>query len=335
MARATSLLPPRGRPRLTRALGAAALVIAAVAGCGNSGAPAGDAGATPAAAGAFPVTISHAFGETTIPAEPKRVVAVGFNEADFVLALGVVPVGVRDFIGEFPEDTRPWAQEALGGAKPEVVGGNEIDFEKIAALQPDLIMGVYSFMDQAAYDTLMKIAPTIPAVTEGSTAATWQEQTRITGKALGREEKAEEVISATEKKFADARAANPSFEGKSLALDFIVEGTAYKLGTDDLRAQVFDGLGFDVGPTTETLSDERLSELDKDVVVVVGVPKEALAGNQVFQNLTAVKENRVVYLGDYSTEFSGAIGFGSPLSLPYAIDIVAPQLASALGGSAG
>ncbi|MHA6794023.1 iron-siderophore ABC transporter substrate-binding protein [Pseudonocardia bannensis] len=334
MARAASLLPPRGRPRLARALGAAAMVIAAVAACSNGQSPAAG-GAAPAASGAFPATISHSFGETTIPAEPKRVVAVGFNEADFVLSLGVVPVGVRDFIGEFPEETRPWAQDALGGAKPEVVGGNEINFEKVAALKPDLIMGVYSFMDRSTFDTLSKIAPTIPALAEGTTAATWQEQTRITGKALGRAEKAEEVIAATEKKFADARAANPSFEGKSVALDFVVEGTTYKLGTDDLRAQVFDGLGLEAGPTTETLSDERLSELDKDVVVVVGVPKEALAGNQVFQNLTAVKENRVVYLGDYSTEFSGAIGFGSPLSLPYAIDIVTPQLASVLGGSAG
>ena len=334
MARAASLLPPRGRPRFARVLGAAALVIAAVAGCSNSEAPVAATGpdSGPAAPGAFPVSITHAFGETTIPAEPKRVVAVGFNEADFVLALGVVPVGVRDFIGEFPEETRPWAQQALAGAKPEVVGGNEIDFEKVAALRPDLIMGVYSFMDRNDYDTLSKIAPTIPALTENGAAATWQEQTRVTGKALGRETQAEQVIAATEQKFTEAKAAHPEFAGKTMALDFIVEGTTYKLGADDLRAQVSQGLGFDVGATTETLSDERLSELDKDVVVVVGVPKEALAGNQVFQNLNAVKQNRVVYLGDYSTEFSGAIGFGSPLSLPYAIDIVVPQLAAVLKG---
>jgi iron complex transport system substrate-binding protein len=248
-----------------------------------------------------------------------------------VLALGVVPVGVRDFIGEFPEETRPWAQQALAGAKPEVVGGNEIDFEKVAALRPDLIMGVYSFMDRNDYDTLSKIAPTIPPLTENG-AATWQEQTRVTGKALGRETQAEQVIAATEQKFTEAKAAHPEFAGKTMALDFIVEGTTYKLGADDLRAQVSQGLGFDVGATTETLSDERLSELDKDVIVVVGVPKEALAGKQVFQNLNAVEQNRVVYLGDYSTEFSGAIGFGSPLSLPYAIDIVVPQLAAVLKG---
>ena len=60
------------------------------------------------------MTIQHVFGETTIPTDPQRVVADGFNEADFVLALGVVPVGMRDFIDEYPEENRLWAQQALG-----------------------------------------------------------------------------------------------------------------------------------------------------------------------------------------------------------------------------
>jgi iron complex transport system substrate-binding protein len=41
-------------------------------------------------AAAFPVTIEHKFGETTIDAEPERVVSIGYNEHDFLLALGVV-----------------------------------------------------------------------------------------------------------------------------------------------------------------------------------------------------------------------------------------------------
>jgi iron complex transport system substrate-binding protein len=102
-------------------------------------------------------------------------VAVGFNEADFVLALGVVPVGVRDFTGEYDESRRPWAQQALGGAQPELVGGNDIRFEKVAALEPDLILGVYSFMDRSAYDTLSRIAPTVAQPPVDGAAATWQE----------------------------------------------------------------------------------------------------------------------------------------------------------------
>jgi iron complex transport system substrate-binding protein len=37
------------------------------------------------------VTISHAFGQTTIPAPRKRVVSAGYTEQDDLLAVGVVP----------------------------------------------------------------------------------------------------------------------------------------------------------------------------------------------------------------------------------------------------
>ena len=44
-------------------------------------------------ADAFPVTIEHAFGETTIEEEPTRVATLGWTDQDHALALGVVPVG--------------------------------------------------------------------------------------------------------------------------------------------------------------------------------------------------------------------------------------------------
>ncbi|MDT7618566.1 MAG: iron-siderophore transport system substrate-binding protein [Pseudonocardiales bacterium] len=306
---------------------AAALLVLGTTACG-----AAETTPVPAApaSGAFPVTFTHAFGSTTIPAEPKRVVAVGFNEADFVLALGVVPIGVRDFIGGYDEAKRPWARAALAGASPELVGGNDIDFEKVAALQPDLIMGVYSFMDRNAYDTLTKIAPTVAQPSADGASATWQEQTRTTGKALGRAAEAEQVIADTEKKFADAKARYPQLAGKDVAFDLVVDGVPYRLGADDLRSQVFQGLGITVPATTATLSNETQSQLDKDAIVVIGATREQMAGNAVFQGLKAVKAGKVVYTGDYDSEFAGAIGFGSPLSLPVAIDDIAPKLAAVL-----
>ena len=194
---------PRRRPPGARTSVAVlvALLAAALVACGGPPAPAAPAAPTSAGTAAFPVTIEHVFGSTTIPAAPRRMVTIGFNEADFALALGVVPVGVRDFIGEYVEESRPWAQEALGGATPEVVGGNELELEKIAALQPDVILGVYSFIDRATYERLSGIAPTVAPPSE-TVAATWQEQTRITGRALGMTERAEQVVADTEARFA-------------------------------------------------------------------------------------------------------------------------------------
>ena len=315
--------------RLAAAL--AAVLALLLAGCGSGGSGGGEPGA-PAAGPApgFPVTIQHAFGQTVVPTRPQRVVTVGYNDADFALALGVVPVGVRDFIGAFDETTRPWAQQALNGARPEMVGGNEIDIEKVASLAPDLILGVYSFMDRATYDRLSQIAPTVADPVE-NVAAPWQEQTRITARALGVPERGEQVVGDVERRFADARAANPQLAGKSTAVALVAAGEYNLLGRDDARTQLFTGLGLGVQETTETLSTEQLGRLDQQGVAVLGVAPQTALANPLFAGLGAVRANRVVFLGDEASPVAGALGFSSPLSLPFALDQVTPELARVYG----
>ena len=67
----------------------------------------GSGGAGPEEA-AFPVTIKHKYGETTIESAPKRVVCIGYTDQDALLALGIVPVGVTYWFGD----------EALQGVYP-------------------------------------------------------------------------------------------------------------------------------------------------------------------------------------------------------------------------
>ena len=43
------------------------------------------------------VTVKHIFGETKVPAPPKRVVSAGFTEQDDLLAVGIVPIAVTDW----------------------------------------------------------------------------------------------------------------------------------------------------------------------------------------------------------------------------------------------
>ncbi len=44
-----------------------------------------------------------------------------------------------------------------------------------------------------------------------------------------------------------------------------------------------------------------------------------------------VTQGRTVLLGSYSGDVSAALGFGSPLSLPYLLDEAVPALAAADG----
>ncbi|MCA9879583.1 MAG: hypothetical protein KC442_17445, partial [Thermomicrobiales bacterium] len=118
--------------------------------------------ASPAAdAGAFPVTITHAYGETTIPTLPERVVLTNEMEGlDSLLALGVQPVGMVK-LGGYIGALAPWAVEAGAEQIPVIPGTSEgeLDYEAIAAARPDLILTTWP--DETIYETLSSIAPTL------------------------------------------------------------------------------------------------------------------------------------------------------------------------------
>lgn len=163
----SALLEPVDELTRRRLLGAAGSVSVGlmVAGCGSD--PAGTAAAKE---GPFPVTIEHAFGSAEIPAAPPRVVSVGYSDQDAILALGVVPVGLRDWFGDQPNAVWPWAQPLLGGAAPEVLPLDALNFEAIAALEPDLIVGRSTFdLTSEEYETLSRIALTVGPPAGGGT----------------------------------------------------------------------------------------------------------------------------------------------------------------------
>lgn len=312
----------------------ATLLLMITTGCNASS---NSGGATPAvsdsaAGGAFPVTITHAFGTATIPATPQRVVTVGFNEQDYALAFGVEPVGVREFLG-YDAPNRPWAPESVRGKAIPTVGSQDLQFEKIAELAPDLILGINSYIDRAAYDKLAAIAPTVAQAGDVATGGTsWEQQTLTTGKALGQDEAASELVNKTKAVFADAVKANPSFAGKSAA--FALGNTAsgsYSLGADDYRTGWLTELGFTVPKTSGEVSFERLEVFDKDVLVAEGVDAAVLK-KPVVAALPPVKEGRFVSFGAFDDDFAGALGFNSPLSIPFMLDIAVPRLAVATDG---
>jgi iron complex transport system substrate-binding protein len=314
----------------------AALTIIAiallVAGCGDEE----QQQQQPAQSGAgFPVTIEHKFGTTEVEAPPERVVAVGFNDQDFALALGVKPVGVRQFQGGIDITQRPWAQDALGGAEPEIIGAEELELEKIAALRPDVILAVYSGLKESDYKTLSKIAPTIAQSGEyPDYGQPWQEQAEVTSQALGKDDA---VAQDVEDRMAQIRQEHPEFEGSSFVLASVSTGQVFAYGSQDLRSRFFTDLGFEVPQEIEELagesffaqlSEEQLRLLDQDVLVVYGSRKD-LEGFPLFRRLDVVREGRVIFM-DPTGDFANALGFSSPLSLPYALDRAVPQLAEAL-----
>ena len=115
-------------------------------------------------ADAFPVTIEHAFGETTIEAEPTRVATLGWTDHDHALALGVVPVGATKITwGGNEAGSTDWFDAAVEEAGAEApVRYDDADgapIDEVAELAPDLILATNSGITEAEYAKLSKIAP--------------------------------------------------------------------------------------------------------------------------------------------------------------------------------
>lgn len=338
------------RLRPLAAVAALALSLSALTACGSDGAespPAGDpttSGST--ADGSFPATVEHKFGETVVPEEPKRVVSVGVTEQDVLLQLGVVPVGVTEWYGEQPDATWPWAHDLLDGAEPEVlVVDDGFEFEKIAGLDPDLIVGTNAGMTKKDYQLLSAIAPTITG-TDGSIAyfSDWQDQVLQIARGLGREADGQQIVDDLEADYAAVAAEHPEWD--DLTATFSqggpYDGTLYVyppgLSTDFLTQLGFTmTTGFEEyapeGSQAE-ISAENVGLIDADVIVFATEDQKGFDGLQEFGtigSLPAVKAGRSVYTDG---TLAGAIYFDSPLSRAYVLERLTPLLEQAVDGKA-
>ncbi len=162
--------------RHTLAASATAVALAVVlAGCssdGDSGKDAAkDAGKdTSNSAGAFPVSIKSSLGTAEIKEKPQRIVTLGQGSAETAIALGQTPVGIESYPwGSDKSGYLPWINEAVkksGDKLPkQFTGGEEIDFEAITELEPDVILAPWSGITQKQYDVLKDIAPRSPTRT--------------------------------------------------------------------------------------------------------------------------------------------------------------------------
>jgi iron complex transport system substrate-binding protein len=302
------------------------LGIGLLAACGGSDSP--SAGEEPSGES---VTITHKFGETTVPANPERVVTVGWSDQDFVLALGVVPVGTRSWFENYNDF--PWVKEATDGKGVPVIEGDTINFEAIAKAEPDVIFAIYETIDEKTYDQLSQIAPTVIQSDEYPDEETpWDVQLLTTGEALGKKQQAQGLVDEVNAGIDAAKRAHPEFAGKTLVADFSSEPDApYLIGAGDPRRTLFDALGFAAQETVGDVSQERLSLLEGDLLFVNGVTKQQLAESPAFQRLNVVREDRTLYAGSDST-LSGALTYSGPNALLYALDVLTPQLSNALQG---
>ncbi|KUO17465.1 iron-siderophore ABC transporter substrate-binding protein [Streptomyces dysideae] len=340
--RTTRMKPWR---RLAAVVSAAALGVGLLAGCGSDSDSADKASdnTSTTAAGAFPVTVEHAFGSTKISKTPERVVSVGYTDDQTILAFGIKPVGMVDQYpnpaGQTPDiNTQwPWVKDKWGDTQPEVImknGDSGPNYEKIAALRPDLIIAVYSEIDQAAYDKLSKIAPTVgrTKAEKEPFSAPWQDNALHIAKALGKAEEGEKMVEDIQGRLDAAKEAHPEFADQTAVVLSWYEDSVAPFTSTDVRGRLVSGIGFKYrteidkvadGSFYTKLSPERIDLVDVDRIFVINdkADTEALKKFKLFTNLDAAKNGKVSYLLDSEGPAVGAaISQGTLLSMPYAVD---------------
>ncbi|MCX5403990.1 iron-siderophore ABC transporter substrate-binding protein [Streptomyces sp. NBC_00335] len=341
----------RNKPwlKLAATVSAAALGVGVLAGCGSEKADTNGkdkkegTAKSPAANGAFPVTVEHFFGSTEVKKAPQRVVTVGYTDDQNVLAFGIKPVGMVDQYpnpaGQSPDiNTQwPWVKDKWGETKPEVIMNNGDagpNFEKIAALRPDLIIAVYSEVDQAAYDKLSKIAPTVgrTKAEKEPFSAPWSDNALQVAKAVGKEAEGKAMVQGIQDKLAAVKKAHPEFATQTAVAVSWYKDAVNPFTTTDVRGQLLTGMGFkgqteldkiSDGKFSFALSPERMDLIDVDRVFVINdkADTDAMKKSELFANLKVVKNNKVSYLLDSEGPAAGAAMSQATLpALPFAID---------------
>ena len=292
--------------RLSAVALAVPLVLAACAAPASS--PTADAAApsSSTAAGDFPRTITHAAGETTIPAQPERVVVLDTGELDSMVALGIVPVGaVR----------APVEDGLLDYLAPEVEGTTELvgtidepNLEQIAALEPDLILSSM-LRHEDIYDELSQIAPTVFTETVG---VVWKENLAVHAEAVGMEEQAARLLADYEERAAQLAETLEADLGELPEVSVVrfLPGETRLYQKANFIGTVLQDTGLrrpesqDVDDFALVISEEQIEQADGDVIFVTwyGPAEEttqsAFTENPLWDTLSAVEAGRVYEVPD-------------------------------------
>ncbi|PRZ43480.1 iron complex transport system substrate-binding protein [Antricoccus suffuscus] len=234
---------------------------------------------TTAKAGEFPRTITHALGETTIKTKPKRVVVLDSGELDHVLALGIKPVGLAsaDATGGLPS----YLEDKIAGV--DVIGTHtEINLEALAALKPDLILGS-KLRVAKLYDQLSAIAPTVFSIRPGFP---WKENFLLAADALGKEEKAVDVLNEYQAKADEV--------GNSIKGDPTVSIVRFMSG----KTRLYANLSF-IGVILNDIGLKRpaVEDVDDLAVEVSAENIKEVTGDWVFYSNYGAEEEQKTVLG--------------------------------------
>ncbi|WP_416671899.1 iron-siderophore ABC transporter substrate-binding protein [Egbenema bharatensis] len=248
-------------------------------------------------------TIQHQLGETCVPVDPQRVIAVDETTLEVLLALDVKPIasGEPNLVGSRSRHLAGKAEGIASLGKEE-----QLNLEKMVELKPDLIVGFPIFPEQ--YPLFSQIAPT---VSFDYTHIGWKDELRQVGELLGKTQKAEQLLTQYQTRIAEFQAAmGDRLQQTEVSVIRFYAGyqTSEFRTTSSFPGSVLEDAGLprpplqnqptQPGETYVEVGLERLDLLDGDVIFAAVDPggEESLKSFQtrpLWQTLKAAQQDQV------------------------------------------
>ncbi|WP_338751310.1 siderophore ABC transporter substrate-binding protein [Bacillus sp. FJAT-52991] len=262
------------------------------------------------------ITVTHELGETEVPKNPEKVAVFDYGTLSTMDTLDIEVAGL-------PKDPVPSYLSKYEDEKYENLGGlKEPDFEKIHAMQPDLI--IISGRQADMYDQFTEIAPTIYlGVDESDYMNSFKKNTEIVGEIFGKEDEVKTELAKIDK---DVQAVKDQAtkSGKTGLIVLASEGEMSAYGPGSRFGIIHDALGvtpvdknIKVDNHGDKISFEYIVEKDPDYLFLVDrgaviggkASAEQVVENDLMKNTKAVKNDNVVYLdGNYWYLSGGGLG---------------------------
>jgi iron complex transport system substrate-binding protein len=279
-----------------------------------------------------PITVEHSYGTTVVEGVPERIVSLDGQWTDVLVALDAPLVGAATD-PTVDGGRYPW-QDGIPEDVESIEVTDAIPVEAVAALQPDLIVVTWAVTEQATYDLLSQVAPTIPMLGDAPVDR-WQDIAAVAGDVLGRPDEGAALVDEVDRLIAEVTAELPGLEGRTYAMANYVPGDKIYVvaDPDDGASTFFRQMGIEIDPELVDMAEsgsrdrlelslEQVGLLDSDLLVLLtnGVDPAEIPG---YESLPAVRSGAVAVL-----DLAEVVGLNtpSPLSIPYSLDAVRPAL---------
>ena len=258
------------------------------------------------------ITIKHELGDTKVKKNPKKVVVFDFGALDTLDKLGVNVAGV-------PQKVVPPYLKKYEDKKYENVGSlKEPDFEKLANMDPDLIL--ISGRQSSSYDQLSEIAPTVyVGVDTEDYLGSFKKNMEAIGQIFDKEDEVKKQVDEIDGKIADVKQKAEKADEKGLVI-IANDSKISAYGNKSRYGFVYDVLG--VKPVDEkieasthgmNISFEYIKEKNPDILYVVdrsaaigeGKPAKDFLENDLVKQTNAYKNDKIVYLDPFMWYLSG------------------------------